>query len=1117
VSLTVNAVNDAPVVNDQSFSVSEDAGNGTLVGTVAAGDADAGQTLTFAITAGNEAGAFAIDAATGEITVADATQLDHATTPAYSLTLEVIDSGTPTLSDAATVTINVTEVNHAPVVNDQTFGVDESSASGTVVGAVAASDPDGEQSLTFAITAGNEAGAFAIDAATGEITVAGQLDHETAPSYVLTVEVTDSGTPALSDSAAITINVNDVNEAPFINDQSFTVAEGAASGTSVGTVSAGDPDAGQTLTYAITAGNQAGAFAIDAATGEITVAGQLDHETAPSYVLTVEVTDSGTPALSDAATITIGVSNVNEAPTAANDAYGVDEDGTLAVGAPSGVLANDSDPDGDVLSAVLVDAAAHGTLNLNADGSFTYAPNPDYHGSDAFTYRAGDGALDSNAATVDILIGSVNDAPVAADDAYEVDQDGSLSVDASGGVLANDSDVEGDPLSAVLVGDVSHGSLALNSDGSFSYTPDAGYSGADGFTYKAGDGAAESSAATVNITVHSLSSAFQQDAGPQGILSIEAESFDQNLSGANNHDWVPVSDGSASGGAAMESTPDSGTNQNTGYAANSPRMDYLVNFVHTGTHYVWVRGRAAGSSTGASDSVHVGLDGQEISTADRISSFGSSFGWSGDTMDGVVATIDVASAGEHTLNVWMREDGFIIDKVVLTVDSGYAPSGTGPAQSPRGGAVTAPAAPSDLSAGAASGSRIDLTWTDNATNEAGFRIERSADGTSFGHIGTVAGNVTGYSDTGLASGTTYHYRVVAYNSAGDSAYSNTASATTPVEPGLPAPWVGVDIGAVAAAGDAGYDDASGTYTVEGSGNDIWNQSDEFHYVYQALDGDGEIVARVTGMTNTNSWAKAGVMVRETLAADSTHAMMVLTAGNGAAFQYRSTTGGSSSHVSGGSASAPLWVKIVRSGGTLTGYRSDDGSNWTQVGSTGSSMAGGVYIGLAVTSHNDGAICTATMDNVSVTTASVEYLDFNDYTISSYSDQDQGGTCDILDGGSTLRLTGNTWKKIDLNYTVTANTVIEFDFSSTSQGEIHGLGMDEDDTHSSDRVFEVYGTQTWGIQDHHNYSGSDWVHYTINVGQSYTGVMSYLAFLCDHDVSSPTAESFFRNVRIYEAV
>ncbi len=187
-----------------------------------------------------------------------------------------------------------------------------------------------------------------------------------------------------------------------------------------------------------------------------------------------------------------------------------------------------------------------------------------------------------------------------------------------------------------------------------------------------------------------------------------------------------------------------------------------------------------------------------------------------------------------------------------------------------------------------------------------------------------------------------------------------------VEGVLPAPWTAGDVGTVAAAGSTDY--AGGIFTIRGSGNDIWNQADEFQFVRQPLSGDGEIIAQVTGITNTNEWAKAGVMIRESLVANSKHAMMVVTPGRGVSFQWRAVTGGSSGHQTTGGVTAPVWVKIVRAGDQFTGYSSADGVNWTQRGTTTVAMAADVQIGLAVTSHNDGVINTATVENVSITTA-----------------------------------------------------------------------------------------------------------------------------------------------------
>lgn len=190
----------------------------------------------------------------------------------------------------------------------------------------------------------------------------------------------------------------------------------------------------------------------------------------------------------------------NNAPTAVNDSYTATEDSIFVVSAASGVLANDTDPEGSTLQATLVSGPSHGTLTFNSTGSFTYTPQANYNGPDSFTYRAADGQAYSNTATVSLTVNAVDDRPVAANDAYTMGEDTTLTI-AAPGLLANDSDVEGATLTASLFSGPVHGSVTLQSDGSFVYTPTAGYYGSDTFTYRAHDGAQYSMAGWVNITI----------------------------------------------------------------------------------------------------------------------------------------------------------------------------------------------------------------------------------------------------------------------------------------------------------------------------------------------------------------------------------------------------------------------------------------------------------------------------------------------------------------------------------------------------------------------------------------------------------------------------------------
>ena len=207
---------------------------------------------------------------------------------------------------------------------------------------------------------------------------------------------------------------------------------------------------------------------------------------------------------SDASNL-VTILGVNDPPKANDDAYVTDEDTALTVTAPAGVLANDSDPDtaSTLGAAVVVSAPAHGSLTLNPNGAFAYTPAANYNGPDSFTYQASDGTVDTNVATVTLTVNAVNDAPTAAGDSYSTAEDTALNV-AAPGVLAGDADVDGDALTAVFVNGPANGTLTLNGNGAFTYTPALNFGGADAFSYKANDGTANSGAVTVTIAVSSV-------------------------------------------------------------------------------------------------------------------------------------------------------------------------------------------------------------------------------------------------------------------------------------------------------------------------------------------------------------------------------------------------------------------------------------------------------------------------------------------------------------------------------------------------------------------------------------------------------------------------------------
>ncbi len=197
-----------------------------------------------------------------------------------------------------------------------------------------------------------------------------------------------------------------------------------------------------------------------------------------------------------------------------------------------------------------------------------------------------------------------------------------------------------------------------------------------------------------------------------------------------------------------------------------------------------------------------------------------------------------------------------------------------------------------------------------------------------------------------------------------------AEATQPPADPLPTPWLHADVGSVGFAGDATYAGTTGTFIMSGSGEDIWNNADAFHFAYQTLNGDGEIIARVQSLTNTDPYTKAGVMIRESLAAGAKNVLVPIMSAYGTQVQYRATTGGQSEFIGGPDQSAPYFVRLRRQGDVLTGYVAGTNGAWQQIASITLAMNQSVLIGMAVTAHNNTQTATALFDTVSVLNGSL---------------------------------------------------------------------------------------------------------------------------------------------------
>jgi len=307
-----------PVIMPQTFMISENRSVGHVVGTVVATDPDPGQSVTYAITAGNTSNAFAINAATGQITVNSVPPINFELNPTFQLTVQVTDTGAPTaLSSSATVTVNLLDLNEAPLfLQPTTFTISENRPVGQFVGDVNTSDPEGN-TVTYSIVGGDPNAQFAINATTGVITVAkATINFEATPQFLLSVKAQDNGSPANSRTQTITVNIANLNEAPaFLAPTTFTISENRPVGQLVGDVNTSDPE-GNTVTYSLVGGNPNAQFAINATTGVITVAkATINFEATPQFLLQVKAQDNGSPANSRTQTITVNIANLNEAPT----------------------------------------------------------------------------------------------------------------------------------------------------------------------------------------------------------------------------------------------------------------------------------------------------------------------------------------------------------------------------------------------------------------------------------------------------------------------------------------------------------------------------------------------------------------------------------------------------------------------------------------------------------------------------------------------------------------------------------------------------------------------------------------------------------------------------------
>ena len=504
-TLNVNPVNAPPVANPDAYSVSENTQFSISGPGILANDFSPNNPPSLPLNA-----QLVANVSHGVLNLAPDGSITYTPGPNFvgtdSFTYNDIDAN-GLISATTTVTFNVSTATTLPpiaIAPSLTFTTSQNKPLFVAAPGVLTnnSDPNGD-TLT----------AFVVDStAHGTLTLSGDgsFNYTPDPNFNGADSFTYKATNGTFTSPLTTVNliVNQSPDQPVANPDNYVASENtpltipSADGVVRG-VLANDFDLdGDTLTAVLINGP------LFAAPGSFVLNpdGSFRYTPAPNFhgsdTFTYQAVDQTvTPNLKSAiTTVTIDVAQVFTTPTANPDNFSATQGFPLSVAAP-GVLANDTDPNGFLLSAVLVDAPAHGSLTLNGDGSFVYVAAPNYGGPDAFTYEASDGKGVSGVATVSLVVHAApTSQPIVADNTFSTNEGSPLFVGAPG-VLLGSVDFSTTPLAAVTKTEPLHGSLELNTNGAFVYAPNPGFSGVDSFTFQASDGKLASNVGTITINV----------------------------------------------------------------------------------------------------------------------------------------------------------------------------------------------------------------------------------------------------------------------------------------------------------------------------------------------------------------------------------------------------------------------------------------------------------------------------------------------------------------------------------------------------------------------------------------------------------------------------------------
>ena len=417
--------------------------------------------------------------------------------------------------------------NTPPVAADDSFNVNEGDTLTVTAPGLLNNDEDSNDDiLSVSLISNTTHGNLQLNS-DGSFTYEHDGGESTNDSFTYRVSDGVGGT----DEGDVTITITPVNDPPNPSDDSYSLQEGGTLIVSAPGVLENDDDADEdVLTATVVTPPSHGNLTLNS-DGSFSYTHDGGQSISDTFVYRASDGNGG----EQTATVNLNITPINDDPVGVNDSYDVAEGATLNIAFP-GILDNDTDQDGDALNATLVSGTNHGSLTLNSDGSFSYSHDGSETVTDSFTYQVDDSLGGADTATVTLNITPVNDAPVANDDSYSADEGQQLSVNAANGVMNNDSDVDGTGLNVTLISDVSHGTLTLNADGSFTYNHDGSETTSDSFTYRVSDAGGESDTATVSLNITPVNDApvanddiYQVDEGERidisspGILSNDSD------------------------------------------------------------------------------------------------------------------------------------------------------------------------------------------------------------------------------------------------------------------------------------------------------------------------------------------------------------------------------------------------------------------------------------------------------------------------------------------------------------------------------------------------------------------------------------------------------------------